>query len=130
MPFQIEGFFKNVGGGKKPAKWSSHKKGLDDSNHTSYELMPAKAGLDGLGGRCSSPVRDLVLDGMESSYIVSAVLSCVSSAGEKVESEPWNGDMYVYVAVIAGMFSTVISYAFWYKKLNGDRSCQECNKWY
>jgi len=38
--------------------------------------------------RCASPVRDLVLDETGSSYVVPAVLSYVSSNGEKNEGEP------------------------------------------
>jgi hypothetical protein len=102
---------------------------VDSSNRASYELMPDEQGSSGQEERCASPVRDLVLDGAGSSYVVPAVLSYVSSAGEKVESEPWDGDAYLYAAVIPGTYGAALSYALWYKKMNGDCSCQECKKW-
>jgi hypothetical protein len=129
MPFPMDGFFESEGGGKKMVRWSSYKEEVDSSNRASYELMPDEQGSSGQEERCASPVRDLVLDGAGSSYVVPAVLSYVSSAGEKVESEPWDGDAYLYAAVIPGTYGAAMSYALWYKKMNGDCSCQECKKW-
>jgi len=69
-----------------------------------------------------------VLDGRGSSYIVRAVLSYVSSNGEKNKSELWNSDGYLYAAIIPGMYGAAMSYALWHKKINGDCSCQEYTK--
>jgi hypothetical protein len=128
MPFPMEGLSEE-GGGKKAVRWSSYKEELDSLNRTSLELLPDEQRSKGLEGRCASPVRDLVLDGAGSSYVVPAVLSYVSSAGEKVESEPWDDDAYLYAGVIPGTCGAAMSYALWYKKMNGDCSCQECKKW-
>jgi len=68
---------------------------LDSSNSSTFELMPTENGSVGKEDRCASPVRDLVLNGKGSSYVVPAVLSYVSSNGEKNESEPWDGDAYL-----------------------------------
>jgi len=70
------------------------------------------------------------LDGIGSSYVVPAVLSYVSSNSEKNEGEPWDGDAYLHAAIIPGTFGAAISYALWYKKLNGDCGCQECKRWW
>jgi len=70
-----------------------------------------------------------VLDGAGSSYVVPAVLSCGSSNGEKNEGEPWDGDAYLYAAIISRMYGASMSYSLWYKKMNGDCSCQECKRW-
>ena len=74
-------------------------------------------------------MRNLGLDGTGGNYLVPAVLSYVSSNGEKNEGEPWDGDAYWYAAIIPGMYSTAMSYALWYKKMNGDCSCRECKRW-
>jgi len=60
-----------------------------------------------------------VLDGTGSSYVVPAVLSYVSSNGEKNEGEPWDGDAYLYAAIIPATYGAAMSYALWYKKING-----------
>jgi len=91
--------------------------------------MPTKNGLVGKEDRCGSPVRDLVLDGTGRNYVVPAVLSDVSSNGEKNEGEPWDGDAYLYAAIIPVTYGAALSYALWYKKMNGDCSCQECKRW-
>jgi len=79
--------------------------------------------------RYASPVRNMVLDGTGSSYVVPAGLSYVSSNDEKNEDEPWNGDAYLYAVIIPGTYGAAISYALWYKKMNGDCSCQEFKRW-
>jgi len=129
MPFPMEGFVDSEGGGKKTVRWSTYMEELDSSNSASFELMPTENGSVGKEGRCASPVRNLVLDGTGGSYVVPAVLSYVSSNGEKNESEPWNGDTYLYPVIISGTYSAAMSYALWYKKMNGDCSCQECKRW-
>jgi len=83
MPFLIEGLEDSEGGGKKTVRWSPYMEELDSSNSSSFELMPTENGLVGKEDRCASPVRDLVLDGTGSSYIVPDVLSYVFSNGEK-----------------------------------------------
>ena len=50
--------------------------------------MTTENGSVGKEGRCTSPVRDLVLDGAGRNFVVPAVLSYVSSNGEKNEGEP------------------------------------------
>jgi len=50
--------------------------------------MPTENGSVGKGDRCASPVRNLVLDGTGSNYVVPAVLSYVLSNSEKNESKP------------------------------------------
>jgi len=129
MPFPMEGFGASEGGGNKTARWSPHMEELDSSNSSSFELMPTENGSVGKEGRCASPVRDLVLDGTGISYVVPAVLSYVSSNGEKNEGEPWDGDAYLYAEIIPGTYGAAMSYALWYKKMNGDCSCQECKRW-
>jgi len=96
---------------------------LDSSNSLSFELMPTECGLVEKEGRYASPVRDLVLDGTGSIYVVSVLHSYISSNGEKNEGEPWDGDAYLYAAIIPGTYGTTMSYALSYKKLNGDCSC-------
>jgi len=61
---------------------------LDSSNSSSFKLMPTENSLVGKEGRCTSPVRDLVLDGTGSSYVVPGVLSYVSSNGVKNKGKP------------------------------------------
>jgi len=102
---------------------------LDSSNSTSFELMPTENGSVGRENRCASPVRDLVLDGTGSSYVVPAVLSYVYSNNEKNDGEPWDGDAYLYAAIIPGTYGAAMSDALWYKQMNGDCSCQECKRW-
>jgi len=88
MPFPMEGFGDSDGGGKKTVRWSPYMEELDSSNSSSFELMPTESGAVGREDRCASPVRNLVLDGTGNSYVVPAVLSYVSSNGEKNEGEP------------------------------------------
>jgi len=85
--------------------------------------MPTKSGSVRKEDRCASPVRNLVLGGTGSSYIVPAALSYVSSNSEKNVCEPWDGNAYLYDAIIPGTYGAEMSYAFWYKKVNGDYSC-------
>jgi len=54
--------------------------------------MPTNSSSVGKESGCDWPARDLVLDRTGSSCIVPAVLTYVSSNGEKNESEPWEGD--------------------------------------
>jgi len=51
-------------------------------NSMSFELMSTESGTVGKEVRCASSLRDLVLDGRGSSYVVPFVLSYVSSNGE------------------------------------------------
>jgi len=88
MPFPMEGFRDSEEGGKKTVRWSPYMEELDSSNSLSFELMPTENGSVGREDRWPSPVRDLVLDGAGSSYVVPPVLSCISSNGEKNEGEP------------------------------------------
>jgi len=129
MPFPMEGLGDCEGGGKKTVRWSTYMEELDSSNSTSFELMPTENGSGGQEDRCVSPVRNLVLDGTGSSYVVPVVLSYVSSCFEKNEGEPWDGDAYLYTAIIPGTYGAAMSYALWYKKMNGDYSSQECKRW-
>jgi len=82
---------------------------LDSSNSLSFELMPTESGSVGKQDKCASPVRNLVLDGTGNSYVVPAVLSYVSSNGEKNEGEPWDSDAYLYAAIIPGTYGTAMS---------------------
>jgi len=129
MPFPMEGFVDSDGGGKKTVRWSPYIEELDRSNSSSFELMPTENGSVGKDDRCTSPMKNLVLDGIGNSYVVPAVLSYVSSNGEKNDGEPWEGDAYLYTAIIPGTYGAAMSYALCYKKLNGDCSCQECKRW-
>jgi len=129
MPFTTEGLGDSEGGGKKTVRWSPYMEELDSSNSTSFELMPTENGSVGKEDRCASPVRDLVLDGTGSSYVVTAVLSYVSSNGKKNNDESWDGDVYFYTTIIPGIYGAAMSYALWNKKMNGDCSCQECKRW-
>ena len=108
--------------------WSPYMEDLDSSNFTSFELMPSENGSVVKKDKCASPVRNLVLREAGSSYVVPAVPSNVSSNGEKIEGEPWDCDSYLYTAFIPGMYGAAMSYTLWYKKLNGDCSCQECKR--
>jgi len=81
MPFPIEGLRDSEDGSKKSVKWSPYVEELDSSNSLSFELMPTESGSVAKEGRYASPVRNLVLDGTGSSYVVPLVLSCVSSNG-------------------------------------------------
>ena len=104
-------------------RWSPYMEELDSSNSSSFELMSTENSSVGKEDRCNSPVRNLVLDGTASSYIVPAVLSYVSSNGNKNEGEPWDDDVYLYASIIPGTYAAVVSYALWCKKMNGDCSC-------
>jgi len=129
MSLPMEGLGDSKGGSKKTVRWSPYIEELDSSNSSSFELMPTENGSVEKEDRCASPVRNLVLDGTGSSYVVPAVLSYVSFNGEKNEGEPWDGDAYLYAAIIPGTYGTAMSYALWYKKINGDCRCQECKRW-
>jgi len=129
MPFPMEGFGDSEGGGKKTVRWSPYMEELDSSNSSSFELMPTENGSVVKEDRCASPVRNLVLDGPGSRYVVPAVLSYVSSNGEKNECEPWDGHAYLYTAIIPETYGAVMYYALWHKKMNRDCSCQECKRW-
>ena len=128
MPFLMEGFGHSEGDGNKNGRWSPFMEELDTSNSSSFELMPTESGSIGKEDRCSLPVRNLVLDGTGSSYVVPAVLSYVSCNGEKNEGEPWDGDAYLYGANIPGTYGATMPYTLWYEKTNGDCSCQECKR--
>ena len=67
MPFLIEGFGDSEGGSKKSIRWSPYVEELDSSHSSSFELMPTEYGSVGKEDRCTSPVRDLVFNGTESS---------------------------------------------------------------
>jgi len=84
--------------------------------------MPTKSGSVKEEGRCTLPVSYLVLDATGSSYLLPAVLSYMSSDVEKNDGKACDGDMYLYIAIIPGTYGTAMSYALWYKKLNGDCS--------
>jgi len=129
MPFPMEGFRDSEGGGKKTLRWTPYMEELDSSKSLSFEVMPTETGSVGKEHRYASPVRNLLLDGTGSRYVVPAVLSYVSSNSEKNEVESWDGDAYLYTAIIPGMYGAAMSYALWYKKMNGDCSCQECKRW-
>jgi len=88
MPFPMQSFGDGENGGKKTVRWSPYMEELDSSNSSSFELMPTESSSVGKEDRYASPVKDLVLDGTGSSYVVRAVLSYVSSNGEKNEGEP------------------------------------------
>jgi len=88
MPFPMEGFGDSEGGSKKTVRWNPYMEELDSLNSSSFELIPIENGSVVKEDRCASPVRNLVLDGTGSSYIVPAVLSYVSSNGEKNKGEP------------------------------------------
>ena len=126
MPFPMVGFGDGQGGSNKTVKWSPYMDELDSSNYLSFKLMPAENGLVGKEDRYASPVRNLVLDGGGSRYIVPAVLSYISSNNEKNECEPWDGDAYLYTTIIPGKYGAAMSYALTYKKINVDCRCQEC----
>jgi len=111
MPFPMEGFGDSEGGGKKTMRWSPYMEELGSSNSSSFELMSTENGSVGKEDGCASPVRNLVLDGTGSSYVVPAVLSYVSSNGEKNDGEPWDGDAYLYAAIIPGTYGAAMSYA-------------------
>jgi len=129
MPFPMEGFGDSEGGGKKTVRWSPYMEDLDSSNSSSFELMPTENSSVGKEDKCASPLRNPVLVGTGSSYVVPAVLSYVSSNDEKNKGKPWDGDAYLYAAIIPGTYGATMSYGLLYKKLNGDWSCQECKRW-
>jgi len=128
-PFPVEGLGDGEGGGRKTVRWSPYIEELDSSNSFNFEQMPNENGSVMKEDRCASPVRNLLLDGTGNSYVVSAVLSYVSSNGENNEGEPWDSNAHLYAAIIPGMYGASMSYALCYKKMNGDCSCQECKRW-
>jgi len=69
-------------------RWFPYMVILDGSNSSSFELMPTESGSVGKEDRCASPARNLVWDRTGSSYVVPAVLSYVSSNGERNKVEP------------------------------------------
>jgi len=111
MPFPMEGFVDMEGSGKKTVRWSPYMEELDSSNSSSFELMPTENSSVVKENICASPVRNLVLDGIGSSYVFPAVLSYVSSNSGKNEGEPWNSDAYLYALIIPGTYGAAISYA-------------------
>ena len=110
-------------------KWSPYIEVLDSSNSSRFELVATESGPVGKEGRCALSVRNLVLDGTGTRYVVPAVLSYFSSNSEKKEGELWDGDVYFHVAIIPGAYGAVMSCALWYKKKKVDCSCQECKRW-
>jgi len=128
IPFPIEAFGDSESGGKKTMRWSPYMEELDFSNSSTFELMPTESDAVGKEDICASPVRNLLLDRKGSSYVVPAVLSYVSSRGEKNEGELWDGDEYLYAAIIPGTYGAAMSSALWYEKMNGDCSCLECKR--
>jgi len=88
MPFPMEGLVDCEGGGKNTVRWSPYMEELDSSNSASFELIPTENGSVGKKDRCAMPVKNLVLDGTGSNYVVPAVLSYISSNGEKNEGDP------------------------------------------
>jgi len=120
MLFPIKGFGLNEGGSRKTLWWSTYIEELNSSNSSNFELMPTESGSVGKDGRCTSPVRNLVLDRIGSSYIVPGKLLYRSSNSEKDKRKPRNSDMYLYFVIIPKTFDTMMSYALWYNKLNGD----------
>jgi len=120
----MEGLSIRDGGGKKTVRWAPYMEELYNSDFSSLELMPIESSSVEKEGKCGSPVRTLVLNGTGSSYVVPTVLWYFSSNSEKNEGEPWNGDMYLYAAIIPRMYIAVMSYDLWPKKLNGDYSAK------
>jgi len=92
MPLQMEYFGDSEGDNKKTVRWSLYIEELDSSNFSNFETILTESGSVGKEGRFASPVRILVLDGTECNYIFPAVLSYISSNGEKNEGKPWNCD--------------------------------------
>jgi len=129
MPFPMEGLDDAEGGGKKTVRWSPYMEGLDSSNSSSFEVMPTENSSVGKEDKCAWLVRNLVLDGTGSNYGVPAVLAYVSSNSQKNKGEPWDGDPYLYAAIIPEMYDAELSYTLWYKKMNGDCSCQGYERW-
>jgi len=113
MPFLMDGFGDSEGGGKKNVNWSPYVEDLNSSNSSSFKLMPTENGSVVNEDRCDSGVRNLVLDGTGSSYLVPAILSYISFNGEKNEGEPWDGDAYLYRAIIPGTYGAAMTYALW-----------------
>jgi len=125
IPFPMEGFGDSEDGGKKTVRWSPYSEELDSSKSSSVELMPTENSSVRKADGCASPVRNLVLEGTGSSYVVPAILTYVSSNAEKNEGELWDGDAYLYTAIIPGTYGAAISYVPWDKKMKRDCSCQE-----
>jgi len=74
LPFPMDGFGDSEGGAKKTVRWFPYMEELDSSKSSSFELMPTENSSVGKEGRYASPVRDLVLNGTGSSYVVPNVL--------------------------------------------------------
>jgi len=70
MSFPMESLEDSESGGKKTVRCSPYVEELDTSNSSSFELMPTVSGSVGKKDRCSLPLRNLVLDGTGSSYVV------------------------------------------------------------
>jgi len=111
MSFLMEGIGDSPGGGKKSVRWSPYMEELDSSNSSSFELIPTGSSAVGREDRCASPIRNRVLCGTGSNYVVPTVLLYVSSSGEKNEGEPWDSDAYLYAAIISGTYGAAMSYA-------------------
>jgi len=109
MPLPMEGSGDSEGGIKKTMRWSPLMEGLNSLNSSSFEVMPTDGSSLGKEGKCASPVRDLGLDGTGSTYVVPAIHSYVSSNCRKNEGEPWDGDPYLYAAIIPGTYSAAMS---------------------
>ena len=62
MAFLIEGFGNCEGGGKKTVRWSAYIEELDSSHSSSFELMATENGSVVKENRCTSPMRNLLLD--------------------------------------------------------------------
>jgi len=110
--------------------WFLYIEDLESSNSSSFKVMATVSASVGKENRCASPVRNLVFNGIESSYVVPAVLSYVSPNGEKNKGEHWDCDVKLHTAIIPGTYVTVMCYPLWYKEMNRDCSCQECKRWY
>jgi len=128
MPCLMEGFGDSEGGGNKAVKWSPYKEEFDGSNSSGFELIATESGSIRKEGRYASPVRNLVLDGTGSSYVVPVIRSYASSKGEKNKAEPLNADMYLYAAIISRRYGAVMFYDLCYQKMNGDYNYQECKR--
>ena len=111
MPMPMGGLVDTEGGYKKTVRWSTYMEELYSSNFSSFELMSIESSLVGKERRCSLLMRNLVLDGIESNYVVPALFSYDSSNGEKNKVEPWDRDADLYLLIIPGTFGAMMSYA-------------------
>jgi len=111
MPFPMDGFGDRKGDSKKTVRWSPYMVELDISNLSTLKLMPTEGGSVGKEDRCTLPIRNLVLDGTGSSCGIPAVLSYVSSNGNKKDGKPWDGDAYLYPVIISGTYGTSMAYS-------------------